>query len=165
MNDDIMSLEEKTKQWLSEEDMLREVKYDENADFHFIVEFPKENIMDVVKPKDKDCLIIACATQVAPQHLDLMKQADKKTQKDFIMDLNFGLNNFLVDFELQIAQDILQQFVVTEQIFEDGINKNEFIKTLKRIFKAKLHCIWLIDKKFGSLQINTTAPNENDMFI
>ena len=36
MNDDIMSLEEKTKQWLSEEDMLREVKYDENADFHFI---------------------------------------------------------------------------------------------------------------------------------
>lgn len=160
-----MNLEENVKQWLSDEDILREVKYDENADFHFIVEFPKDNIMDVVKPKDKDCLIIACATQVAPQHLDLMKQADKKTQKDFIMDLNFGLNSFLVDYELQVAQDILQQFVITEQVFEDGITKNEMFKTLRRIFKSKLHCIWLIDKKFGSIQINTTSTNQNDMFI
>ena len=159
-----MNLEENVKQWLSDEDLLREVKYDENADFHFIVEFPKDNIMDVVKPKDKDCLIIACATQVAPQHLDLMRQADKKTQKDFIMDLNFGLNSFLVDFELQVAQDILQQFVITEQVFEDGITKNEMFKTLRRIFKSKLHCIWLIDKKFGSLQMNTTSTNQNDMF-
>ena len=82
-----MNLEENVRQWLSEEDLLREVKYDENADFHYIIEFPKENIMDVVKPEGKDCLIVACATQVAPQHLDLMKQSDNKTQKDFIMDL------------------------------------------------------------------------------
>ena len=160
-----MNLEENVRQWLSEEDLLREVKYDENADFHYIIEFPKENIMDVVKPEGKDCLIVACATQVAPQHLDLMKQSDNKTQKDFIMDLNFGLNNFLVDFELQVAQDILQQFVVTEQIFEDGITKNEFFRTLKRIFKAKLHCSWLIDKTFGSVQINVTPSNQNDMFV
>lgn len=160
-----MNLEEKVKQWLSDEDLIREIKYDENADFHCIAEFPKENIMDVVKPKGKDCLIIACATQVAPQHLDLMKSSDKKTQKDFIMELNFGLNSFLVDFELQVANDILQQFVITDQLFEDGLTKNEFIRTLKRVFKAKLHCIWLIDKKFGQLQINVTSPNENDMFI
>ena len=160
-----MNLEENVRQWLSDEDLLREVKYDENADFHYIIEFPKENIMDVVKPQGKDCLIIACATQVAPQHLDLMRQADNKTQKDFIMDLNFGLNNFLVDFELQVANDILQQFVITEQIFEDGITKNELFRTLKRVFKAKLHCIWLIDKCFGSIQVNITPSNENDMFI
>lgn len=160
-----MNLEENVRQWLTDEDFLREVKYDENADFHFIVEFPKDNIMDVVKPKDKDCIVIACATQVAPQHLDLMKKADLKTQKDFIMALNFGLNQFLVDYELQVSQDILQQFVVTDQIFEDGLTKNEFIRTLKRVFKAKLHCIWLIDEKFGSIQINANPSNQNDMFI
>ena len=160
-----MNLEDNVRQWLTDEDFLREVKYDENADFHFIVEFPNDNIMDVVKPKDKDCIVIACATQVAPQHLDLMKRADLKTQKDFIMSLNFGLNQFLVDYELQVSQDILQQFVVTDQIFEDGLTKNEFIRTLKRVFKAKLHCIWLIDEKFGSIQINAASSNENDMFI
>ncbi|MBR4447745.1 DUF2299 domain-containing protein [Methanobrevibacter sp.] len=160
-----MSIEENVKKWLSDEDLLREVKYDENADFHFIIEFPKDNIMDVVKPEGKDCIVIACATQVAPEHLNLMKSADDLTKKDFIMELNFGLNNFLVDFELQVAQDILQQFVVTDQIFEDGLTKNELIKTLKKVFKSKLHCIWLIDLKFGRPTINVHPSNENDMFI
>ena len=92
-----MNLEEKVKQWLTDEDFLREMKYDENADFHFIIEFPNENIMDVVKPKGKDCIVVACATQVAPQHLSLMQASDKRTQKDFIMELNFGLNQFPFD--------------------------------------------------------------------
>lgn len=157
-----MITEEDIKQWLLDEDILREMKYDENADFHFIVEFPKENIMDVVKPKGKDSIIIACATQVAPQHSSLMKSASPKTRKEFIMDLNFGLNNFLVDFELQINQDILQQFIITEQIFEDGLTKDMLFRTLKRVFKSKLHCIWLIDQKFGNVH---AASNENDMFV
>ena len=157
-----MNIEEQLEKWLLDEDVLREMKYDENADFHFIVEFPKENIMDVVKPKGKDSIILACATQVAPQHVALMESATSQTRKDFLLDLNFGLNTFLVDFELQVNGEILRQFVVTEQIFEDALTKDMLYRTLKRIFKAKLHCIWLIDKKFGSLP----APsNENDMFI
>jgi len=160
-----MNIEEKVEQWLSEEDFIREMKYDENADFHFIIEFPNDNIMDVVKPKDKDCIVIACATQVAPQHLSLMESADKKTQKDFIMQLNFGLNQFLVDYELKVSNDILQQFVITEQIFEDGLTKNELVRTIKRVFKSKLHCIWLIDHIFTNPSINVVPSNENDMFI
>ena len=160
-----MSLEDKIKQWLTEEDLLREMKYDENADFHYIIEFPNDNIMDVVKPKDKDCVVIACATQVAPQHQNLMISSDKNTQREFIMELNFGLNQFLVDYELKVSNDILQQFVITEQIFEDGLTKNELIRTVKRIFKSKLHCIWLIDQKFGNVTVNATPSNENDMFI
>ena len=157
-----MNIEENVEKWLLDEDILREMKYDENADFHFIVEFPKENIMDVVKPKGKDSIIIACATQVAPQHVTLMESASIETQKEFIMDLNFGLNSFLVDFDLKIGNNILRQFVITEQIFEDALTKDMLFRTLKRVFKAKLHCIWLIDKKFGKLP----APsNQNDMFI
>ena len=157
-----MNIEKNIEKWLLDEDILREMKYDENADFHYIAEFPKDNIMDVVKPKDKDYIVVACATQVSPQHLDLMKMADSKTNKNFILDLNMSLNQFLVDFELQVNNNILQQFVVTEQIFEDGITKNEFFRSLKRVFKAKLQCVWLIDKTFVSNPIQT---NENDMFI
>ena len=160
-----MNIEKDVEKWLSEEDLLREMKYDENADFHYIIEFPNDNIMDVVKPKDKDCVVIACATQVAPQHQNLMISSDKNTQREFIMELNFGLNQFLVDYELKVSNDILQQFVITEQIFEDGLTKNELIRTVMRIFKSKLHCIWLIDQKFGNVTVNATPSNENDMFI
>ena len=160
-----MSIEENVKQWLSEEDFIREVRYDENADFHFIIEFPKDNIMEVIKPKGKDFILIACATKVAQEHLNLMNNADALTKKDFIMALNFSLNSYLVDFEFRVVQDILQQFVVTDQIFEDGLTKHELIKTIKRVFKAKLQCVWLIDQKFTRPNITGTSSNENDMFI
>ena len=157
-----MSLEETVKNWLSEENLIREVKFDENSEFHIIAEFPKDNIMDIVQPKGSDCIVIACATQVAPQHLDLINGSDVKTRREFNRELNFGLNNFLVDYELQMSGDVLQQFVVTEQLFEDGLSKNELIKTIKRVFKSKLHCIWLIDKFFGTAE---SASNENHMFV
>ena len=160
-----MISKETIEKWLLDEDFLREMKFDENADFHFIVEFPKDNIMDVVKPKQKDCIVIACATQVSPEHANLMITADPQTKKDFILDLNFGLNSFLVDYELKINNDILQQFIITDQIFEDGLTKDNFIKTMKRIFKSKLHCIWLIDKKFGNVPPQFNSSNQNDMFI
>ena len=160
-----MISKETIEKWLLDEDLLREMKFDENADFHFIIEFPKENIMDVVKPKQKDCIVVACATQVSPEHANLMIPADPQTKKDFILDLNFGLNSFLVDYELKINNDILQQFIITDQIFEDGLTKDNFIKTLKRVFKSKLHCIWLIDKKFGSVPPQFNSSNQNDMFI
>lgn len=160
-----MKIEEKIKNWLTDEGMFREKAVDENTDFHFIIEFPNDNVMDVVKPKEKDCIIIGCATRVAPQHLDLMNQAKESKQKEFLLDLNMGLNKFLVDFNLEINQNILQQFIVTDTIFEDGLTKDLFIKTVKKVFKAKLHCIWLIDKKFGSITPQEQPSNENSMFV
>lgn len=165
LNDDNMDIEENIRTWLMDEECLVEKKFDENAEFHYIIEFPKENIMDVVKPKGKDCIIIACATQVAQEHINLMVASTPNIRRDFILHLQFGLNSYLVDFELNINKDLLQQFVVTDTIYEDGLTKNELIKTIKRVFKAKLHCIFLIDKKFGALPQKPAPSNENDMFI
>ena len=165
IDDDNMDFEDNLREWLMDEECLLEKKFDENADFHYIIEFPKENIMDVVKPTGKDCVIIACATQVAQEHVNLMVASSPQVRRDFILDLQFGLNSYLVDFELSINQDLLQQFVVTDTVYEDGLSKNELMKTIKRVFKAKLHCIFLIDKTFGSISPNVQTSNENDMFV
>ena len=160
-----MDIEENVKNWLIDEGMFREKKVDENSDFHYIIEFPKDNIMDVVKPKGKDCVVIGCATQVAPQHTDLMVASTPENRRDFLLDLQFGINSYFVDFELQMNQDILQQFIITDNIFEDGLTKNEFIRTIKRVFKAKIHCVWLIEKKFGNPSNVSKPSNENSMFV
>lgn len=155
-------MEEKLQNWLIDEVQFHEKKFDENADFHYIIEFPKDNIMDIVKPKGKDCIVIGCATQVAQQHLDLMISSTPETRKEFILDVQFGINSYFVDFELNINKDLLQQYIISDTIYEDGLTKNEFMKSVKRVFKAKIHCIWLIDKKFGRIP---SKSNENDMFI
>lgn len=160
-----MDLEEKIRTWLMEEDVLLEKKFDENADFHYIIQFPKDNIMDVVKPREKDAVVIACATQVSPEHLSLMKSSTPENRRDFLLDLQFGINSYLVDFDLNVDKDILKHFVVTNIIYEDGLNKNEFMKTVNRVFKAKLFCIFLINKIFGAVNPSINRTNENDMFV
>ena len=160
-----MDLEEKIRTWLMEEDALLEKKFDENADFHYIIEFPKDNIMDVVKPRNKDAVVIACATQVSPEHINLMNSSTPENRKDFLFDLQFGINSYLVDFDLNVNKDILRHFVVTNTVYEDGLTKNEFMSTINRVFKSKIFCIFLINKRFGSVQPNINRSNENDMFV
>lgn len=160
-----MDLEEKIRTWLMDEDALLEKKFDENAEFHYIIEFPKDNIMDVVKPKGKDAIVVACATQVSPEHLNLINSSSPDVRRDFLLDLQFGLNSYLVDFDLNVNKDVLQHFVVTNTIYEDGLNKNEFMRTLNRVFKSKLFCIFLINKVFGSVNPKVKPSNENDMFV
>ena len=156
------------KDWIVDEGIFREKKVDDNSDFHFIVEFPKDNIIDVVKPKGKDFIIIACATQVSPQHLELMVDNTPKEKSKFLLKLNMEINRFLVDCQLAVDQstNLLQQYVITYQIFDDGLTKNSLYDALKRVFKAKIQCVWLIQKTFGTLNDLPQEPsNENSMFI
>ena len=160
--------EEKIKDWIVDEGIFREKKLDDNADFHYIIEFPNDNIMDVVRPKGKDFVLIACATQVSPQHLELMNNSSSKERSDFLLDVNMAINQFLVDCQLAVDQNtnLLQQYVITYQIFDDGITKNTLFDALKRVFKSKIQCVWLIEKTFGTVQNAPTEPsNENSMFI
>ena len=160
--------EETIKDWIVDEGIFREKKLEDNADFHYIVEFPKDNIMDVVRPKGKDFILIACATQVSPQHLELMTTSSPKERSDFILDVNMSLNQFLVDVQLAVDQstNLLQQYVITYQIFDDGLSKNNLYDALKRVFKAKIQCVWLIERAFGTVNSNISEPsNENSMFI
>ena len=156
------------KDWIVDEGIFREKKVDDNSDFHFIVEFPNDNIMDVVKPKGKDFIVIACATQVSPQHLDLMNTSSPKERSKFLLKLNMEVNRFLVDCQLAVDQstNLLQQYVITYQIFDDGLTKNYLYDSLKRVFKAKIQCVWLIEKTFGTINDVPQEPtNENSMFI
>ena len=41
--------------------------------------------MDVVKPKEKDVIVIGCATQVAPEHISLMQNASLKKNKFYLI--------------------------------------------------------------------------------
>ena len=160
--------EDIVKNWIVDEGIFREKKVDDNSDFHFIVEFPKDNIMDVVKPKGKDFLVIACATQVSPQHLELMNNGSPKEKSKFLLKLNMEINRFLVDSQLAVDQssNLLQQYVITYQIFDDGLTKNSLYDSLKRVFKAKIQCVWMIEKTFGTINPIPQEPsNENSMFI
>lgn len=159
--DDIMAIdEEQIRNWLMEEDLIREKIYDENANFHYIINFPNNNSMDIIQPKSKeDILLIGCATEVSQEEQNIIKNSPKNINQEFIWKIRFALNEMLLDFELEHPNDQLKRFIITEDIFEDGLTKHVLIKSIKKVFKGKLQCIWILGKTYGSIR-NRTIPED-----
>ena len=156
MDDNMAIDEEQVRNWLLEEDIIREKIYDENANFHYLINFPNNNTMDIINPKSKeDVLIIGCATEVSQEEQRIIKSSPKDMNQEFIWKIRFSLNEMLLDFELEHPNDQLTRFIITEDIFEDGLTKHALIKTIKKVFKGKLQCIWILGKTYGSIQENT----------
>ena len=153
--------EEQIRNWLMEEDLIREKIYDENANFHYIINFPNNNAMDVIQPKSKeDVLIIGCATEVSQDEQNIIKSSPKHVNQEFIWKIRFSLNEMLLDFELEHPNDQLKRFIITEDIFEDGMSKHVLIKSIKKVFKGKLQCIWILGKTYGSVQQRNMSDDE-----
>ena len=161
MDDNMAIDEEQVRNWLLEEDIIREKIYDENANFHYLINFPNNNTMDIINPKSKeDVLIIGCATEVSQEEQRIIKSSPKDMNQEFIWKIRFSLNEMLLDFELEHPNDQLTRFIITEDIFEDGLTKHTLIKTIKKVFKGKLQCIWILGKTYGSIQNRNNPEDE-----
>ena len=155
MDDNMAIDEEQVRNWLLEEDIIREKIYDENANFHYLINFPNNNTMDIINPKSKeDVLIIGCATEVSQEEQRIIKSSPKDMNQEFIWKIRFSLNEMFLDFELEHPNDQLTRFIITEDIFEDGLTKHVLIKSIKKVFKGKLKCMWILGKTYGSIQNN-----------
>lgn len=141
--------------WLTDEGLLNKKIQDQNANFHYIINYPQDHMMDLIQPVGKeDMILIGCATEIAEEQKKMISQSSKQIKENFIWAMRFTLNQFLVDFELEHPDNELNRFLITDEIFEDGLTKNELIHTIKRIYKSKLQCLWLIDKTFSSTNID-----------
>ncbi|WP_288193027.1 DUF2299 domain-containing protein [uncultured Methanobrevibacter sp.] len=147
--------ESKIIKWLTDEGLLNKKIQDQNANFHYIINYPQDHMMDLIQPVGKeDMILIGCATEIAEEQKKMISQSSKQIKENFIWAMRFTLNQFLVDFELEHPDNKLNRFLITDEIFEDGLTKNELIHTIKRIYKSKLQCLWLIDKTFSSTSID-----------
>ncbi len=162
--------EKDIQDWLAEEGIFRQKVPDDGAEFHFTIEYPKNNIMDVIQPKGKkDLILIVCGTQVSPEHIELMKEASESQKEEFIYEIKFKINELETDFQMDVTQDyILKQFVIQDGIYEDALTKNNLMRSIKHIFRTKMSVVWLMEKKFGVVQMssdNNSPSTDNIMFM
>lgn len=154
------------QKWLIDENLFKDKLPDQNSIFHYIINFPENHVMDIIQPVGKpDLILIGCATEIAEEQRALMRQSKESEKEDYIWDVRYILNSHLLDFNLQIDNNELKQFIVTEKIFEDGLTKNSFIKAIEKVFKAKIQCIWKLEQKFGTPEVNKNFNDDNNMFV
>lgn len=159
-------IEDKVQKWLSDEGFFRQKVTDDNTNFHFIINYPEGHVLDVIQPKGKDDLIvIGCATNISPEHQSKIRKLKNREKEVFMWDFRFLLNSQFVDFQLQHPDNVLQNFVITDEIFEDGLSKDRLISTVKKIFRAKLQGIWKIQKEFGVYNESEKNTQPDNMYV
>ncbi len=159
-------IQDDVQKWLSDEGLFRQKIPDENANFHFIINYPEGHVFDVIQPPGKnDMILIACATNVSPEHQTEIRLLDMDKREKFIWDFRFLLNAHSVDFQLQHPENILTNFLITDEIYEDGLSKDRLISSVKKIFRAKLQGIWKIQMDFGMHEGEAHNIQQDNMFV
>ncbi len=163
--------ESKIQNWIVEENIFKQKISDDQSNFHYVIEYPEGNVMDIVQPKEKgDILIFVCATQVAPEHIEMIKDKTIPFREDFVFDLRLELNKLDSDFQLNVNEEyVLSQFIIQDFLYSDGLTKNSMMKIIKNIYKAKTACIWMLEKKFeipmSASPIISPSSDDNVMFM
>ncbi|MDR3223705.1 MAG: DUF2299 family protein [Methanobrevibacter sp.] len=155
--------EKEIQDWLVEEGFFKEKIHDEQSIFHFIVNYPDNNIIDLIQPKGKgDMIVIGCATNISPEHLDIIMKSSMDKKVELIWNFKYTVNQFLLDFQIQHPDNILQMFVISSTIYEDGLTKHNLISEIKKIFKAKLQCLLQMEKIFNTEISEKSVKHDDD---
>jgi len=159
-------MREKIKKWLIEEDLFREEIEENSSHFRFVFTFPEEHFMEIIQPSSKlDMIIVAATTIVNPDHVQIMKNLPADHRAEFLWAFRCILNNFFIDFELTHENNILQKFTLSDIVYEDGLSKDVFIRTIRKVWKANLQAIWILQKEFsGSESSKDFSETELAMF-
>lgn len=158
------NIQDKIQKWLADEGFFRQKVPDENANFHFIINYPEGHVIDVIQPKGKDdMVVIGCATNVSPEHLSQINKMNMDDREEFIWEFRFAINNLMVDFQIQHPDNVLQSYVVSTEIYEDGLTKDRLISSVKSVFRAKLQGLWKIQQKFG--EVDKESAHSDSMYV
>jgi hypothetical protein len=153
-------MREKIKRWLVEEEMLVEDIPDSDSHFRFLFMFPGDHYMEIVQPLTKpDMVQVISTTSVSEEHQETMRGSNPGHRAEFIWALRFVMNTFFVDFEMVHPDNILEKFTLTDTIFEDGLSKDKLMSVIRKVWKANLQVIWIIQKEYVGLEPKEGEPD------
>ncbi len=159
-------MKERIKGWLVEEEILIEEVQDAGSQFRFLIMFPKDHYMEVVQPlAATDMVMVISPTSVSPGHREIMERSRPEQRAEFIWALRFVMNTFSVDFEMEHPENVLGKFTISDVIYEDGLSKDRLMGAIRKVWKANLQVIWILQKEYGSQAPEEMEPGaEESMF-
>jgi hypothetical protein len=158
-------MKDRIKGWLVEEEMfVREIE-DSHSRFRFLTMFPTDHYMEVAQPlASPDMVVIVSPTSVSPEHREIMERSRPEQRAEFIWALRFVMNTLAVDFEMDHPENILGKFTITDQIYEDGLSKDRLMAAIRKIWRANLQVVWILQKEYGGPGPTEKEPGGEGMF-
>jgi len=77
-------MKEIVRDWLVQEGILKAEVPDENAEWHFVVEFPPNSgqVSDIVKVKDKDLVLVVSGIVLSEKHYKALHSLPKEKKRN-----------------------------------------------------------------------------------
>lgn len=142
--------ENKVKNWIVDEDIFVCKFPDLSSNFNYQIKY-QDIAMNIVQPKvNDDVLVIACSNEVSKAHIEWMENKTMGDRNDFLYDFKICINSFDVEFDLDVDEDnlILNGFVLQSVIYSDGLTKDLFMRSIRRINACRLTAVLNIEKYF-----------------
>jgi len=154
------------REYLLDEGLLRKNIRDPKAEFGFQLSFPPGplgKIMFVIKPKNKDLLIITIGTQISKQHIAALDSLNEDKRVCYWMDLRklFLLKD--VFFRIDVQN---HRYEITDQRFleNDGfVSKNSFFKSIRKVFNASAYSNMILEE-YCAGKINLDDIDKSKIF-
>jgi len=132
-------IKELIQEYLSQEGLLKENLTDPKLEFGFKFVFPPVpmgKIMFVIKPKNKNIIIITIGTQISEPHVNALNALENSKKLQFFLDLRkfFLLKD--VYFRIDLEE---YRYEISEQMFvekEGTITKNNFYNSVRKVFNC-----------------------------
>jgi len=148
-NLDIREVEKKVKEWCTDEGIFKIKRpTDSKAEFIFDLTYPFNHPQPmhflIVLPKEKDHVKIICGTQISPPHLQCLKKAE--IAQRFFQGFTKTMLILQVLHSIKQENNVPTFWELSDEIYLDGLTKNEFFKVLRKIFFATISAIILLNE-------------------
>ena len=159
-----IGLRESALKWIEALGCEHRVVEDPQTEWHLEVRYPvgrpDNHRMHVAGlPGPAASLIVASRIGFSKEHRNAVEALPADERRGFIVGLRDTLNRGHVDFELHPptpGSACPSGFQVTMRRFADGLNYDEFHRTMGSVYKAELAGIWFIQE---ALQKDTLGPS------
>ncbi len=144
-------LAEKVRVWLEKEGILKEEIETEKSEFHFIVNFPAGSnyISEVIKPRERDYLIVGSSIQLAEEHYRVLHSLPKAEKEALLWQWRFDLLFRNAEFRMVPNARELKGVEFTRSIYLEDLTRTSLVEALREIFKCKLYIIWRVAQLMG----------------
>lgn len=130
------TFEERIIDYCLEEGILREkLPSNENFEFGYLIEYPPNNPLpkrlSIFQPKNKHFIIIQLAVQISEEHIKGFERLPQQNAK--LIYFEFLNRSFLSKNILFRLDEKNNRFIISEQLFEEGITIDLFYRMIRRI--------------------------------
>lgn len=154
-------IEKKVKSWCTDEGIFK-IKRPSDPKADFIIDLtypfnhPRPMSFVVLVPKERDFLRIICGTKISPPHLQCLKKTE--IRQKFLQAFTKNMLFLQVIHSIKHEKNVPVFWELSDQIYFDGLNKNEFFKSMRKVYFAAISAILLLNELCMPGEIGKTTP-------